>query len=81
MRVHRRKWDVSIFDLYSLVAMSHPTSLPAELLQLFLGKVNLEVEVLGEDFSDAADRVDAGALCFIFAAWFRPLRHLAATCR
>ncbi|MCV9944920.1 HEPN domain-containing protein [Rhizobium sp. BT-175] len=53
--VHARKWDVSIFDLYSLVAKKHTLRLPAELMQVFLGQVNLEIETCAVDFPEAAE--------------------------
>lgn len=56
--VVKRKWEVSIFDLYSLVAERHPIHLPAELLQIFLQRVNLEIAVTADTFDDAADRLD-----------------------
>jgi hypothetical protein len=58
VRVHRRLWDVAIFDLYSLVAERHRLRLPAELMHVFLQLVNLEVEVVAETFGDAGDRLD-----------------------
>jgi hypothetical protein len=53
--VHTRKWDVSIFDLYSLAAQKHPLRLPAELMQVFLGQVNLEIEICATDVQEAAE--------------------------
>ncbi len=58
--VHKRKWDVSIFDLYSLVAEKHALTFPAELMHLFLQKVNLEIETKAAVYSEAAD----SANCF-----------------
>lgn len=40
-----RKWDVSIFDLYSLAAEGHQMRMPVELMQVFLPRVNLEIAV------------------------------------
>lgn len=60
--LHPRRWDVSIFDLYSLVAEKHPTRMSAELMQLFLPSVNLEISV------EAADHAEAKKLLDIFQA-------------
>jgi hypothetical protein len=60
--LHPRRWDVSIFDLYSLVAEQHPLRMSAELMQIFLPRVNLEVSV------DAADHAEAKKLLEIFHA-------------
>ena len=51
--LHPRLWGVSIFDLYSLVAEKHPMRISAEIMQIFLPKVNLEISVNSEDFSGA----------------------------
>ncbi len=56
--VLKRKWDVSIFDLYSLVAQKHPIRMPAELLQIFLPQANLEFSILANDITAARDRLD-----------------------
>lgn len=48
-----RKWDVSIFDLYSLAAEKHLMRVPVELMKVFLTHVNLEIRV------DALDPIDA----------------------
>ncbi|NSX95918.1 MULTISPECIES: HEPN domain-containing protein [Rhizobium/Agrobacterium group] len=58
IRVHKRKWDVSIFDLYSLIAQNHPTRLPAELLHIFLQNVNLEIEIPASSVEQAIDKMD-----------------------
>ncbi len=55
---HKRNWEVSIFDLYSLVAKRHPLRLSAELMHVFLGNVNLEVEVSAENYHDATERLE-----------------------
>lgn len=60
--LHPRRWDVSIFDLYSLVAEKHPLRMSAELMQVFLPKVNLEFSV------DAGDHAEAKNLLTIFQA-------------
>ncbi|PIL21464.1 hypothetical protein P775_04275 [Puniceibacterium antarcticum] len=54
--MHPRRWNVSIFDLYSLAAENHPTRMTAELMQIFLPNVNLEISV------DAADHAEAKRL-------------------
>jgi hypothetical protein len=73
-RVVKRKWDVSIFDIYSLVAEKHPLQLPAELMHLFLQQVNLEVEVTATDFMSAADRLD----CFRAMLYLRGTSPIVA---
>lgn len=52
--LHPRCWDVSIFDLYSLVAENHPIRMTAELMHIFLPNVNLEVSVDAEDHVKAS---------------------------
>jgi hypothetical protein len=56
--LHPRRWDVSIFDLYSLVAEKHPIRMSAELMQIFLPGVNLEVSVEAEDHAEAKKLLD-----------------------
>lgn len=56
--LHPRRWDVSIFDLYSLVAEKHPIRMPAELMQIFLPNVNLEVSVEATDHEEAKKFLD-----------------------
>lgn len=51
--LHPRLWDVSILDLYSLVAEKHPIRMSAELVQIFLPSVNLEISVDAEDHAKA----------------------------
>lgn len=58
IRVHKRKWDVAIFDLYSLQAENHPLRLPPELMHIFLQSVYIEVEVIADDFQAAKDQLD-----------------------
>ena len=41
----KRKWEVSIFDLYSLVAQKHSVKFPAEVANVFLPHVNCEIGV------------------------------------
>ena len=53
-----RCWDVSIFDLYSLVAEAHPIRIPAEMMQVFLPNVNLEIAIDGEDYQTACRLLD-----------------------
>lgn len=53
-----RKWEVSIFDLYSLAAEKHQIRVPVELMQVFLPQVNLEVCVDASDFEEAVKLVD-----------------------
>lgn len=60
--LHPRRWDVSIFDLYSLVTEKHPLRMSAELMQIFLPNVNLEFSV------DAGDHAEAKSLLVIFQA-------------
>lgn len=60
--LHPRRWDVSIFDLYSLAAQKYPLRLSAELMQIFLPSVNLEFSV------DAGDHAEAKSLLVIFQA-------------
>lgn len=64
--VLRRKWDVSIFDLYSLVADKHPLNLPAELMHIFLQRVNSEIVVEAPDFLTAKEKAD----CFRAMLYF-----------
>lgn len=67
--IHKRKWEVSIFDLYSLAARKHLLKLPAELMSVFLQNVYLEIEVLAEDFQNAAEALEnVRALLCIFGA-------------
>lgn len=56
--LHPRRWDVSIFDLYSLVAERHPLRMTAEIMQIFLPKVNLEVSVDASNHAEATQRLD-----------------------
>ena len=56
--LHPRRWDVSVFDLYSLVAEKHPIRMTAELMQIFLPNVNLEVSVDAADHQEAIKRLD-----------------------
>lgn len=56
--LHPRRWDVSVFDLYSLVAEKHPIRMTAELMQIFLPNVNLEVSVDAVDHQEAIQRLD-----------------------
>jgi len=60
--LHPRRWDVSIFDLHSLVAEKHPLRMSAELMQIFIPNVNLEFSV------DAEDHAEANSLFIIFQA-------------
>lgn len=53
--LHRRRWDVSIFDLYSLVAQKHPIGMPAEILSIFLNHVNLEIEIIADNIEVAKE--------------------------
>ncbi|MCV6579201.1 hypothetical protein OFL65_08665 [Pseudomonas aeruginosa] len=53
-----RKWDVSIFDLYSLAAEGHQMRMPVELMQVFLPRVNLEIAVEAEEHSAACRQLD-----------------------
>ncbi|HEV7250783.1 MAG TPA: hypothetical protein VGN93_27720 [Shinella sp.] len=53
-----RKWGVSIFDLYSLVAEKHPIRLPVELMQIFLAQVNLEILVDADDYEKACRKLN-----------------------
>lgn len=53
-----RKWDVSIFDLYSLAAEGHPVRMPVELMQVFLPRVNLEIAVEADDHPSACRHLD-----------------------
>jgi len=70
VRIHRRKWEVPVFDLYSLLAERHPIRVPPELMQVFLQSVNLEFETAAADFPEAADRIDA----------YRAMLYLRGTC-
>jgi len=56
--LHPRRWDVTIFDLYSLVAENHPIRMTAELMQIFLPNVNLEVSVNAVDHAEAKRLLD-----------------------
>lgn len=56
--LHPRRWDVSVFDLYSLVAEKHPLRMSAELMQIFLPRVNLEVSVDAEGHAEAKKLID-----------------------
>lgn len=56
--LHPRRWDVSVFDLYSLAAEKHPIRMTAELMQLFLPNVNLEVSVDALDHAEAKKLLD-----------------------
>lgn len=67
--LHKRKWDVSIFDLYSLVAKRHPVRVPVEIMHVFLQSVNLEIETKASDFGEASDTIDC----------FRAMLHLRGT--
>ncbi len=51
--LHPRRWDVSIFDLYSLAAEKHPIRMSVEVMQIFLPKVNLEISVDAGDYEEA----------------------------
>lgn len=70
VRVHRRKWEVPIYDLYSLLAERHPIRVPPELMQVYLQSVSLEFETAARDFAEAADRIDA----------YRAMLYLRGTC-
>lgn len=72
IKVHKRKWKVSIFDVFSMVAKKHPLRVPNELMNLFLQKTNLEVEVDAGDLSKAADCID----CFRAMLY---IRHVMPT--
>jgi len=56
--LHPRRWDVSIFDLYSLAAEKHPIRMTAELMQIFLPSVNLEISVDATDHAEAKRLLD-----------------------
>lgn len=56
--LHPRRWEVSVFDLYSLVADGHPIQLSVELMQLFLPLVNLEISVAASGHEDAKSYLD-----------------------
>lgn len=57
--LHRRKWEVSIFDLYTIVSQKPSVSFPAEVANVFLGNVNCEVCVDGyEKVGDAQIAID-----------------------
>lgn len=56
--LHPRLWNVSIFDLYSMVAEGHPLRMPAELMQIFLPKVNIEISVDASTISEAIEKID-----------------------
>lgn len=56
--LHPRRWDVTIFDLYSLAAENHSIRMPAELMQIFLPNVNIEVSVDAEDYAEAKRLLD-----------------------
>lgn len=53
-----RRWDVSVFDLYSLVAERHPLKMSAELMQIYLPMVSLEIAVEADDHLKAKDLLD-----------------------
>ena len=57
-RLHPRKWDVSIFDLYTLAASKNTNKLTAELMQLFLPKVGLEISILSPSLESACEKLD-----------------------
>ncbi|MBL3587825.1 hypothetical protein JMM61_21200, partial [Rhodovulum sulfidophilum] len=57
-RRHPRRWDVSIFDLYSLVAEEHPMQMSAELMQIFLPKVSLEISIDAEEHAEAKNLLE-----------------------
>lgn len=48
--LHPRWWEVSIFDLYSLVAKKHPIKMTTELIQIFLPKFNREFSIDAENY-------------------------------
>jgi hypothetical protein len=56
--LHPRRWDVSIIDLYSLVAEKHPIRMTAELMQIFMPNVNLEISVDAIDYLEAKRQLD-----------------------
>ncbi|MGP3725634.1 hypothetical protein [Cereibacter sphaeroides] len=56
--LHPRRWDVSVFDLYSLAAEKHPIRMTAELMQFYLRHVNLEISVDAADHAEAKKHLD-----------------------
>ena len=56
--MHPRRWDVSVFDLYLLAAEKHPMRMTAELMQIFMPNVNLEISVDTTDLSEAKRLLD-----------------------
>ena len=56
--LHKRKWEVSIFDLYTIAAQKPPIHFTAGLAEIFLGKVNCEISVEGKQIEEAQSELD-----------------------
>lgn len=56
--LHPRRWDVSVFDVYSLAADRHLIRMPPELMHVFLRDANLEVSVDAPNIEEARKQID-----------------------
>lgn len=54
-----RKWEVSLFDLYTLAADKHQLRVPVELMNVFLSQTNAEVVIEADNAEAAFAEADA----------------------